>query len=189
MTRVLFFHAFFLFVVGTGLAQKNFFSGYYLNQNGDTVNCMVNNDLFFNNKNKRVICKDENGKRHKFKPSHILGYGMEKGPNYNTLSSSTGKKYFAKVEQKGKLILYDYTKIVTVTQHTLQGDFSHNVNRHKFFIQRSGEKEIKEIPQKNFKEVLLEYIKDNKQVKELLEDKTLKYADIGIVIYKYNKSN
>ena len=160
--------------------QKNFSEGFIISLNGDTLFGKVNdncNGLNFKPINIKFIGED--GKEKKYKANSIKGYSKSGIVNYLSIRDLNEGPFFAKILVSGTVSLL--ASIVQTGASTGKGMDA------RMFLIHSNKSKTHEVFSMEFKSDLSDYFSDYSELKQQILNKELRYADLEIIVNKYNK--
>ncbi|HEX7412420.1 MAG TPA: hypothetical protein VF411_00140 [Bacteroidia bacterium] len=166
-----------------GQTQKGFADGYIVNYNNDTIKGKIKDRAFLARCNsKKIKFINANGKKSKLSAKKIKAYSKQNGLNYRSIIQPYwvfNKKVFAEVLEDGEVILLRW-------DYDLKGRYGSVI--HYYFLQRRG------VSDSCDGETVLAltinyptYFKKCPEVQKLIEEKTLDYNDIQVIVRKYNE--
>jgi hypothetical protein len=188
-----------LFVVQISFSQKRYAPGYLYTGNNDSVAGKIKDRLFFSYSGKKIKFIGADGITKKYKAKNLYGYSKLGLVKYLSIPSSVfgGRLRFMKVIEEGGLTLLTFTQTHSSSSSygSSYGGFSNGMymtnggttTTTRFYILKKG-KQIKtgRVPYIGFKNFMLDYVGDDAEVKKLVEEKSLTYSDVQLIIKKYN---
>ena len=197
MKRLLFLF-FFLFVGGLVFAQAPFEDGYIINNTGDTIRGKIKDRKYVTSEanSEKIKFIDAGGKERKIKSEQAKGYGRRGNVHYRTLPvGREGKLRFVKIIEYGNVILFGYATnaVLGTTMAALSPTSSKDKHVEErieidYFYQRSKDpNSLMKVKRDKFESVSLFYFKDDAELIKKIEDKSLKYQDIQLVVKMYNE--
>jgi hypothetical protein len=194
-------YRFLLFVLFVGrlvFAQAPFEDGYIINNAGDTVRGKIKDRKYVTSEanSDKIRFIDASGKERKIKPEQAKGYGRRGNVHYRTLPvGKEAKLQFVKIIEYGNVILFGYATnaILGTTMASLAPTGSKDKHVEErididYFYQRSKDpNSLMKVKRDKFESVSLFYFKDDVELIKKIEDKSLKYEDIELVVKTYNE--
>lgn len=188
-----------IFLIQLSFAQRRYASGYLYTGNNDSVAGKIRHRLFFASSGKKIKFIGADGITKKFKAKNLYGYSKLGLVKYLSIPSSIfgGRLRFMKVIEDGGLTLLTFTQRHSSSSSygSSYGGFSNGMytgqsgstTSTRFFIFKKGLKgKTGRVPYIGFKNFMLEYVSDDDEVKKLVEEKSLTYSDVQLIIKKYN---
>ena len=159
------------------IAQK-WIHGYIITQRGDTTHGEIKLDkkLLYN----EIEFKTEEGGVRKFTPEQIRGYSFNN--RMFTRNERVSNIVFIEKKIDGFADLYETNLYVRVG--TTQPPSGYKVN---YFV-RKDEGDFIPVTKTDFKETMMRFVDDNKELRNKIKDKKLKYKNLAEVINIYNAS-
>jgi hypothetical protein len=188
-----------IFLIQFSFAQNRFAPGYLYTGNNDSIAGKIRDRLFFASSGKKIKFIGADGITKKFKAKNLYGYSKLGLVKYLSIPSSIfgGRLRFMKVIEDGGLTLLTFTQRHSsgTSYGSSYGGFSNGMytghsgstTSTRFFIFKKGVKgKTGRVPYVGFKNFMLEYVSDDAEVKKLVEEKSLTYSDVQLIIKKYN---
>lgn len=184
----------YLFIIKISYSQRGYIEGYVLKGN-DTIKGKIKDNSFFMNKTKKILFLSADGKKQKLSSKQIKGYGKLGLLHYHSIYIGLfgGTPRFATVLESGNLILYSYTTTYHTTSggyggsgfggYSTMGSTSQSTN---YYIQQKNNNKTERVPFIGFKSFITKYVDDDTELKKDIEDKSLRYNDILLIVKKYN---
>lgn len=184
----------FLFLISFCFSQKGYVDGYIV-KGSDTIKGKIKDNSFFINKTKKIFFLSADGKKQKLSSRQIKGYGKLGLLHYHSIYIGLfgGTPRFATVLENGNLILYSYTSTYHSTGggyggsgyggYSTMGSTSQSTS---YYIQQKNNNKTERIPFIGFKSFIAKYVDDDVELKKDVEDKSLRYNDILLIVKKYN---
>jgi hypothetical protein len=190
-----------LFLVKLSFSQRNYAPGYIYTASNDSVSGKIKDRLFFATSGKKIKFIGTDGITKKLKARNLYGYSKLGLLKFLSIPSSIfgGRLRFMKVIEEGDLVLLSYTQTHSsgTSYGSSYGAFSNSMytghsgstTTTRFFIMKKGVKnKTGRIPYLGFKNFMLDYVSDDTEVKKLVEEKSLTYLDVQLIIKKYNEN-
>jgi hypothetical protein len=183
------------------IAQRRYVPGFIYFQNKDSVEGKIKDNLAFSQKKIKFI--DKIGVVKKYSTKQITGYsklGISKYLSIPTQTLFDGFR-FMEVLEDGDLTLLKYMKTYSsgpnygvnsyggghVSSYGGGNQMRGSNTAIYLYIKKNGAAlKIDRVPHIGFKNLMLEYISDDLEVKKLVEEKSLTYSDVNLIIRKYN---
>lgn len=175
-------------------AQKNFSDGYIITLNNDTIRGKVKDNfpLRLSGIAKKISFIDSSGVKNDYLPKEIKGYSKGDIVNYISIDIGWGKD-FAKIIVDGEICLLScksagYNSTFTPSGGAGGGTWSHTASSSEsFFLYKKNTGSLTEVTRIGFKDLVSGYFSDYKELKEMIDNKELRYSDLEIIVEKYNK--
>ena len=174
--------------------QTGYSEGYIITYENDTIYGKIKDragSLSSSNYLKIRFMNDE-GEIEKFSAYDIRGYSKSGLINYRAIEIES--KYFAEVIEDGPLTLLanDKKQYELQTNTGTNGDFTNsttttNVYSH-YYLQKKGSDKVTEVTKWNFKKKMSQYFMDYPELKEQIDNKSLRFNDLKLIVKKYNKN-
>lgn len=168
------------------LSQNHYFKGTLLINERDTLSGNIRNRFVFNSY-KKIKFMGKNGFKQKFKAYQIYGYQLDNGAKYLSTASGIfgGNTIFMKVMEEGALTLLFYVKVRTNNYGTFRTTSTQTI----YYLKKKGTRQrAKHVPLLGFRNFMLQYVFDDKEVKELIDNKIYRYSDLRETVRKYNEN-
>lgn len=158
--------------------------GYILNMDSVKVEGLIKDNLAEDDKKYSVVnFVDKSGKKRKYKPDNIKGYG------YSIHNFVSDKFAFYEIVVIGrKASLYKIISKTTWSNPTGVGmsSMTYSNENESFFVKKINEPSMKLVRKKNFKEEFSKYFGDCEEVVEKIRKEEFTYTQIRQIITKYN---
>jgi len=190
-----------IFLFKLTFSQKNYAPGYIYTATNDSVSGKIKDRLFFASSGKKIKFIGTDGITKKFNARNLYGYSKLGLLKYLSIPSSIfgGRLRFMKVIEEGDLMLLSFTQTRSsgTSYSSSYGGFSNAMytshsgssTTTRFFIMKRGVRnKTGRIPYLGFKNFMLDYVSDDAEVKKLVEEKSLTYLDVQLIIKKYNEN-
>jgi hypothetical protein len=189
---------FVLFISRFVFSQAPFEDGYIIKNSGDTLRGKIKDRKYTTSPahSGKIKFIDAKGNKSNITPDKVKGYCRKDIVFYRTLPvGRDSKPQFAKVLETGNVILFGYTTNTYVSANRSNGvhtkeDADHitSVIDYVYFYQRSKDpNSLMKVKRDKFESVSLFYFKDDAELIKKIEDKSLKYEDIELVVKMYNE--
>lgn len=168
----------------SGFSQKaDWVDGYVVYNTLDTIHG-THYDLKPGKSHNKIIFKNENGKRVKFKKKEVLAY-QKNGDVYYTKTyekpASFGNSLgFMRIIRDGKVKLYEYKYIVEISENN-------KTTYTDYYFEKDGE--LTRVKTNKFESVMAEYFSDNPALAEKIANEELVYGDLFKIADEYNAEN
>ncbi len=188
----------FLFVGAVTFSQKGYDAGYIIKNNGDTVRGKIKDRKYTTSpgNSDKITFIDEKGNKDKITPNEIKAYCKRGSMFYRTLPVGLeAKKQFVQIIEYGEVILFGYTSNSFVSTAFSSVKPTSSKDNHAisqtdvvYFYQKSKDpNSLMKVKRDKFESVSLFYFKDDAKLIKQIEDKSLKYQDIELVVKMYNE--
>jgi len=189
---------FFIFSGGLVFSQAPFEDGYIIKNSGDTIRGKIKDRKYTTSpaNSGKVKFIDAKGSKSNVTPDKAKGYCRKGSVFYRTLPvGRESKLQFAKILEYGNVILFGYTTNTYVSANRSNGSHKKDNDDHitsvidyVYFYQRSKDpNSLMKVKRDKFESVSLFYFKDDAELIKKIEDKSLKYEDIELVVKMYNE--
>ena len=161
-----------------GFAQSNYYKGYVIQLNGDTIKGEVRiNPKKQLEQYQKVAFKDEKGLPKNYKPEKIKGYGYD---NFSFISTEhEGEKVFIKLLSSGAINLFDVQFEVLI-----MNDIKTKTD---YLMMKNGNDSFVRIKSGKMKKQLSDVMSDDAElVKQIEANKNLELENMVEVFNKYN---
>ncbi len=192
-----------LISIQLSIAQRRYVPGVIYLRNNDTLVGKIKDQLFFSTRKIKFI--DESGKIKKYSVNQITGYTKLGLLKYLVIPGGTfgTKLCFMQVVEYGNLILLAYTRATNSSMNSGGGSYagggfggSYGGGIHtsgsgtttSYYIKKRGTNKSGRVRYLDFKKFMLEYVSDDAEVKKLVEEKSLVFRDLYLIIQKYNEN-
>jgi hypothetical protein len=175
-------------------AQKMFYKGYVVTNEGDTVKGKIPYDLGTNNNYHIVDVKDEKGYVKKFNVWQIKMYSLN-NELYFTKKAERGEMkhrndlVFMHQTQTGKLTLYEYEYVRKLSGASSFEEAGLETTGEKDFYIEKTDSSFIYLPKLGYKKILKELVAEQAECISIIEDKDFDYKKIPDVIRCYNAKN
>jgi hypothetical protein len=172
-------------------AQKMFYTGYVVTNNGDTVRGKIPFDLGTNNNYHIVDVKDDKGFVKKFNVWQIKMYSIN-NELYFTKKAEKGEMQhrndlvFMHQVQQGKLLLYEYEYVRKIGGARSYEEGGLTPDGEKDFYVEKADGSFLYFPRLTYKKVLKELIQEQQDCLAMIEEKGFEYKKIPEIIACYN---
>ncbi len=187
----------FLFVYKLAFPQIGYEAGYIIKNNGDTVRGTIKDRKYTTSpaNSGKIKFIDAKGNKSNITPDRVKGYCRKGSVLYRTLPvGRESKLQFARILQTGDVILFGYTTntfVDAMTPKSTKNDKDNHVTSvidYVYFYQKSKDpNSLMKVKRDKFESVSLFYFKDDTALIKQIEDKSLKYGDIELVVKAYNE--
>lgn len=172
-------------------AQKMFYSGYVVTNQGDTVRGKIPYDLGTNNNYHVVDLKDDKGFVKKYNVWQIKMYSLN-NEQYFTKKCEQGETkhrndlVFMHKIQSGKLILYEYEYVAKIGGNRNYEEGGIQVDGEKDYYIEKQDGSFIYIKHMGYKKLLTEIISEQAECINMIESKEFEYKKIPEVIACFN---
>ncbi|HRG60068.1 MAG TPA: hypothetical protein PK323_14025 [Bacteroidia bacterium] len=172
-------------------AQKMFYQGFVVTNNGDTINGKIPYDLATNNNYHIVDLKDDKGFVKKFNVWQIKMYSMNNELYYTKKCERGETKHrndlvFMHQIQIGKLCLYEYEYVAKIGGARTYEEGGIQVDGEKDYYVEKQDGSFIYFPHLGYKKVLKDLISEQSECLALIETKDIEYKKIPEVIACFN---
>jgi hypothetical protein len=172
-------------------AQKMFYTGYVITNNGDTVKGKIPYDLATNNNYHIVDVKDEKGFVKKFNVWQIKMYSLNNEMYFTKKCEKGEMKHrndlvFMHQILKGKLTLFEYEYVRKMSGASSFEEAGLETTGEKDFYIEKEDGTFVYFPRLSYKRVLNELVQEQPDCKAMMEDKDFEYKKIPEVIACFN---
>ncbi|MCC6250915.1 MAG: hypothetical protein IT238_00460 [Bacteroidia bacterium] len=175
-------------------AQKMFYPGYVVTNNGDTVRGKIPYDIGNNNNYHIVDLRDDKGYSHKFNVWQIKMYSFN-NEEYYTKKCERGETIhrkglvFMHKAQEGKVTLYEYEYVrkIGAARSYEEGGIASEGDKDFYYETKEGE--LVYFPRLTYKKVLRELVSSYDDCLKIMSDKDFEYKKIPEVVKCYNEQN
>lgn len=180
-----------IMLVENAEAQKMFYKGYVVTNEGDTVKGKIPYDIGTNNNYHIVDVKDEQGYVKKFNVWQIKMYSIN-NELYFTKKCERGEMQhrndlvFMHRTQTGKFILYEYEYVRKIGGSRSYGEGGLAPEGEKDFYVEKNDGTFIYFPRLTYKKVLKELVQNEAACLAIMEEKEFEYKRIPDVIACYN---
>lgn len=186
---------FLLLGISSGYSQNGYIAGYVITNAGDTLKGQIKDRKFINGTLswQKVDFIDSLGKKYRYNPDDIKGYGRKGRNNYRTLIIDVEQtKTFLEVQEEGVVILYANNLgswggagNAVLMQTTKDGHKEH----FEFFLQKKNiPGSLMQWRPKDYKNTAKIFFKDNPELLKDIEDDKITEEGIRVIVKKYNAS-
>lgn len=170
-------------------AQKNYTEGYIITLNNDTIRGKVKDRFPFRFKlaAKKISFIDSTGIEKDYLPKDIAGYSKADIANYLSIDMTFSKE-FARIIVDGYITLVSFkSEGATSTMNANGGMTFGSYSNETFYLYDRITKITTEVSSIGFKDAMADYFSDFPKLKEMIINKELRYADLEIIVEKYNR--
>jgi hypothetical protein len=188
----------FLFIYKLAFPQIGYEAGYIIKNNGDTIRGTIKDRKFTTSpaNSGKIKFMDAKGNKSNITPDKVRGYCRKGSVFYRTLPvGRESKLQFARILEMGDVILFGYTTNTFVDAMAPAKSNKNAADNHitsvidyMYFYQKSKDpNSLMKVKKDKFESVSLFYFKDDAELIKKIEDKSLKYEDIELVVKTYNQ--
>jgi hypothetical protein len=188
----------FFFLSRLAFSQAGYEFGYIINNSGDTIKGKIKDRKFTTSpaNSGKIKFIDAGGKQRKITPDQIKGYCRKGSVFYQTLPvGRESKLQFTKILERGNVILFGYTTNTFVSVNRSNDPHKKDTEDRvvekidfEYFYQRSKDpNSLMKVKKDKFESVSLFYFKDDAELIKKIEDKSLTYHDIELIVKMYNE--
>jgi len=141
----------------------------------------------------KVWFKESEGKEKKYRADKIKGYSISGILNYVTIRDLDEGPFFARIIINDNLMLlassWNCGRYYLGTNYSGPDNKILNdaIRKSRFFLLHVNKNSTHKINQLFFKEDMTEYFSDYSDLQRMIMNKELRYADIEIIVKKYNE--
>lgn len=179
-------------------SQKGYDGGYIILNNGDTLRGKIKDRKYTTSpgNSDKISFIDDKGNKNKLSPNKIKAYSKRASMFYRSLPvGHEAKMQFVQILEYGEVILFGYSSnsFVSETISSIKPTSSkdnHAIQKSDvvYFYQRNKDpNSLMKVKHDKFESVSLFYFKDDAELIKKIEDKSLKYGDIELVVKTYNE--
>lgn len=183
------FQAVFVFFSLTTFGQKDFYEGYIIALNDDTVYGKIKDKrpaVSMNQKPIKISFIGSNNIQITFLASQLKGYSKGDIKNYVSIRDLNEGPFFSRVLVKGPLSLLT-TQVEGVAFYKNQpAMLPQRVNDSREFLVHKNKKRTIEISMLEFKKQMAEFFADYYELQQSILNKELRYSDLEIIVSRYN---
>ena len=193
--RICFLYLFFISYIA--FSQEGYEVGYIITNSGDTIKGKIKDRKYIPDppNSDKIKFIDAKGKKCKITPDKVSEYCRKGILFFRTLPiGMEGKQKFAQVLEYGEVILFGYidNSFVSATISSVAPTGKDKTLTTKrsvvyFFQKRKDEKSLMKVKKDKFKDISLFYFKNDTELIKKLEDKSLSFEDIRLVVKTYNE--
>ncbi len=161
--------------ISSAVAQK-WIPAYIITSRGDTSH----GEIKFNKKQiyNQVVFKTEEGGVREFYPEQLRGYSFAN--RYFTRDEKVGNLVFIEIKVDGPASLYQTNLLVNLAATIPPTRYMVN-----YFVRKENGDYIA-ITKKDFKDKMSDFVKENKDLRDQINNNKLKYKDVAEIIKQYN---
>lgn len=184
-------YLFLLMLAKVATAQKMFYQGYVVTNDGDTVKGKIPYDIGTNNNYHIVDVKDDKGFVKKFNVWQIKMYSIN-NELYYTKKAERGEMQhrndlvFMHQVQVGKYTLYEYEYVRKIGGARSYEDGGIATDGEKDFYVEKADSSLIYFPRLSYKKVLKEIVQEQPDCLAMIEEKGFEYKKIPEVIACFN---
>ncbi len=195
----------FLLSVNVLLAQRNYAKGIVYLTEHDSVRGLIKNN-FLIARYKKIKFIGSNGKKQKLKAYKLHGYKIDGGKKFlrTPYNRRGGNSMLLEVVVEGPLTVLTVTYTLRTTSfnntftnssnfvsstNSVNGmEFTRSTNTFTDYFLKNEKLDLpfKKVSPRKFKKFITNYVKDNKEVKEMVESKWSKYENLFEIVKLYN---
>lgn len=176
-----------IFTIASAYAQEKTTSDYVLLKDGTKI------EGSFRAPGKKFKITKEDGTLLKIKSKEVESYNLDGEfylrKNYERpIRFNMDRGAFMLLMETGKVTLYSYTYISTVTSAPMPGSNMPMTTSYEvtdYYLERSTKKPVL-VRSGRFRKKMMEYFKDHKQLVELIDNRDVRYRDIVDIVQIYN---
>ncbi|HKC67749.1 MAG TPA: hypothetical protein VKG26_05930 [Bacteroidia bacterium] len=191
-----------VFFVGffVAFSQEGYEDGYIITNKGDTIKGKIKDRKYTAGaaNSDKISFIDAGGKKSKQTPDDIKQYGRKGGHIFISLPVGLESELkFAEIIEYGDVILYGYisNSFVSTTSEVLSKpkdkdkDGKPDINNIEYFFQkRKDPNSLMKVKPKKFEETATFFFQNDADLIKKIEDKTLGYDDIRLVVKTHNEN-
>lgn len=194
-----YFLLFFIFCIGQRIfSQAPYELGYIINNKGDTIKGKIKDRKYTAGEANadKINFIDEKGKESKITPDKVSEYCKRGTVMFRSLPiGREGRMQFAQVIEYGNVILFSYisNSLVSATISSLAPTSSKDKENTKkkidvqyFYQKKKDTNSLMKVNKDKFESVSLFYFKDDSELIKKIEEKSIKFEDIKLVVKMYN---